>query len=126
VAVSSEFQSYVLEQLSGLGRVSARRMFGGVGLYHDDLFFAIIDDDTLYLKVDESNRSDYVSRGMKPFCPYPDKPEIQMSGYYTVPADVLEETTELALWARRSCQASLAAAARKRRKTPASKRSSRK
>lgn len=125
MAVSPEFQSYVIEQLAGLGPVSARRMFGGVGLYHDELFFALIDDDTLYLKVDDSNRDDYVSRGMRPFCPYPDKPEIQMGGYYAVPADVLEEATELALWARRSCQVSLAAAARKRKK-PAVSRTRRK
>ncbi len=120
MAVSPEFQSYVLEQLAGLGPVSARRMFGGVGLYHDSLFFALIDDDTLYLKVDESTRDDYVRRGMRPFCPFPDKPEHQMGGYYTVPADVLEEAGELALWARRSCQVSLAAEARKRRKPAAS------
>ena len=126
MAVSPEFQGYVLEQLAGLGKVSARRMFGGVGLYHDSLFFALIDDDTLYLKVDDSTRGDYVSRGMKAFCPYPDKPDYAMGGYYAVPADVLEEGEELARWARRACQVSLAAGARRRKpKKPKKKGSKR-
>lgn len=106
--VSNDFQRYVLEQLAELGGVDARRMFGGVGLYHDTLFFALIDDDGLYFKVGASNLAEYVARGMKPFCPFPDKPGYEM-GYYQVPADVLEEPSDLAAWARKSCDVALAA-----------------
>ena len=123
--VTPEYREFVLEQLGRVAPVTSRAMFGGVGIYSDGMIFGLMDDDTTYLKVDDGNRDDYVSRGMRPFCPYPDKPEIQMGGYYAVPADVLEEATELALWARRSCQVSLAAAARKRKK-PAVSRSRRK
>ena len=42
--VSDEFRDFVLEQLAPAGRVAARAMFGGVGLYLDGLFFALIDD----------------------------------------------------------------------------------
>jgi DNA transformation protein len=107
MAVSEGFQNYVLEQLGELGGVKPRRMFGGVGLYHDALFFALIDDDVLYFKVGASNREDYVARGMKAFCPFPDQPEYAM-GYYQVPADVLEEPSDLAAWARKSCDVALA------------------
>lgn len=109
MAVSNDYERYVLEQLVELGDVQTRRMFGGVGLYHDTLFFALIDDDVLYFKVDESSRVDYVARGMKPFCPYPNKPGYEMGGYYQVPADVLEEPSDLVAWARRSCDVALAA-----------------
>lgn len=108
MAVSNDFERYVLEQLAELGGVQTRRMFGGVGLYHDTLFFALIDDDVLYFKVGPSNREAYVARGMKPFCPFPDQPAYEM-GYYQVPAEVLEEPSDLAAWARGSCDVALAA-----------------
>jgi DNA transformation protein and related proteins len=110
MSVSQEYSQYVLEQLSGLGRVVPRRMFGGVGLYCDDLFFALISGDALYFKADDSNRADYVARGMRPFCPYRDQPERSMA-YYELPADALEDAEECVAWARRSLAVALAAAA---------------
>lgn len=108
MTVSDDFQRYVLDQLVELGGVQPRRMFGGIGLYHDTLFFALIDDDVLYFKVGTTNREAYVARGMKPFCPFPEQPTYEM-GYYEVPADVLEEPAELAAWARKSCEVALVA-----------------
>lgn len=67
-------------------------MFGGVGLYCDEFFFGLIARDTLYLKVDDSNREDYVRAGMKPFQPYPDRPGTMQ--YYDVPVGVLESAPE--------------------------------
>jgi DNA transformation protein and related proteins len=81
--------------------VTPRRMFGGVGLYHDERIFGLIARDTLYFKVNDSNRRDYVARGMDRFRPYADKPGWSMT-YYTVPADTLEDADECVLWARKS------------------------
>jgi DNA transformation protein len=83
-------------------------MFGGVGLYCRDLFFALIDENTLYFKVDDSNRADFIARGMGPFRPFPDKPGYAM-GYYQVPADVIEEAELLAEWAARALDVTAAA-----------------
>jgi DNA transformation protein len=99
MAVSDDFRDFVLEQLAPAGRVTPRAMFGGIGLYLDGLFFALIDDDTLYFKADEATRARYERAGSKPFCPYPDAPDKAM-GYWEVPADILEEPDELAAWAR--------------------------
>ena len=104
MAVTDEYLHYVLEQLAGLEHVTTRRMFGGVGLYHDARFFAIIAGDTLYFKVNDSNRRDYEARGADQFRPYPDRPQLSMS-YYAVPADTLEDADECVLWARRSVAA---------------------
>jgi len=104
MAVNDDYLQYVLEQLAGLGRVSARRMFGAVGLYHEDRFFAIIAGDTLYFKVNDTNRGDYEMRGMAQFRPYPDKPKVSMT-YYEVPADTLEDADECVAWARKSVSA---------------------
>jgi DNA transformation protein len=101
MSVGTAFLQYVLEQLARTGHVTSRRMFGAVGLYCDDRFFGLIDDDTLFFKVDDSTRADYVSRGMKPFSPYKNKPDVSMS-YFTVPADVLDDPEDLVQWARRS------------------------
>jgi DNA transformation protein and related proteins len=103
VAVSSDFLAYVLDQLAGLGGVESKRMFGGVGLYCDEFFFGLISKDVLYLRVDESNREDFASRGVAQFRPYEDKPHLSMN-YYEAPADVLEDARQLAEWARRSME----------------------
>ena len=130
MAVSSDYLDYVQDQLSGLGGVSSRRMFGGAGLYCDEFFFALIDDDTLYLRVNDANRADFTTRGMGQFRPYADRPELSMS-YYETPADVLEDAAALVAWARRSVAAAMAAvkpgakAAKPARTAPRVKRAAR-
>jgi DNA transformation protein len=99
--VTDDYLQYVLEQLSGLGGVTPRRLFGGVGLYREDRIFGLIFRDTLYFKVDDSTRSDYETRGMDRFRPYADKPLWSMT-YYTVPAEILEDADECTLWGRKS------------------------
>jgi len=99
--VSNDYVQYVLEQLARLGSVTSRRMFGGVGLYCEGLFFGLISDDTLYFKVNDANRPDYESRGMGAFRPFRDKPDVSMT-YYEVPADALEDGDELVAWARKA------------------------
>jgi DNA transformation protein len=110
---SKEYLQYVLEQLDSLRGVVSRRMFGGAGLYQDDVFFGLLFRDTLYFKVNDTNRPDYESRGMGRFQPYPDKPYLSFT-YYEVPIDILEDREELTSWARRSIAAALAIAAEKR------------
>src|SRR6266513_3336577 len=117
MAVSREYLDYVHDQLSGLGGVSSRRMFGGAGLYCDEFSFALIDNDTLYLRVNDDNRADYTSRGMGQFRPYADRPELSMS-YYETPADVLEDTAQLVSWARRSVAVAVLAGKRPARTAP--------
>jgi DNA transformation protein len=110
--VSEGFREYALEQLRRAVRVTDRRMFGGIGIYSRGRFFALIDDDTLFFKVDDSNRPDYVERGMGPFRPFKDQGP-SMS-YYEVPAEVLEDPEELRGWIRKSL-----AAASRAKKPPA-------
>jgi DNA transformation protein len=72
-------------------------MFGGVGIYSGDLFFALIADDTLYFKVDDSTRPDFVARGMGPFRPFGDDGGTMQ--YYQLPEDLLEDPDALRPWA---------------------------
>jgi len=100
LSVTDGFKSFVLAQLEELGDVTARSMFGGVGLYHRGVFFALIARDTLYLKVGDANRADYARVKAKPFQPYPDRAATMK--YYAVPVGVLESAAELAVWARKA------------------------
>jgi len=110
MAVSDDYLIYVLDQLASLGSVESRRMFGGAGIYCRGVMFALVADDVLYLKVDDSNRGDFEAAGMEPFRPFPDKGTVM--SYYEAPADVLESKSELADWAQKA----LRAAERKRKK----------
>jgi DNA transformation protein len=109
--VSESFRTFVLDQLGRVTpRIRARSMFGGVGIYSGELFFALLANDTLYLKVDDSNRPDFEAIGMGPFLPYGD--ERDKMQYYEVPADLLDDPDTLRTWADKS----IAVAARKKSK----------
>lgn len=95
--VSPSYRTFVLEQLGRVApAIRARSMFGGVGIYSDALFFALMDDDTLYFKVDDTNRPDYVAVGMGPFRPF--GPDGEVMQYYQVPEELLEDVETLELW----------------------------
>ena len=72
-------------------------MFGGIGLYCGEEFFALIDEGRLYFCTNESSRTRYEARGIKPFEYAPGK---VLRSYYEVPVDVLEDDVELCEWAR--------------------------
>ena len=120
-----EYLQYVLEQLAGLPGVRSNRMFSGAGLYQDEVFFGLLFGETLYFKVDDSNRRDYESRGMAQFRPYKDRPQVSFT-YYEVPPEVLEDRQELVAWARRAVEAAVAIQAAKAAKRTPRKRSKRK
>jgi DNA transformation protein and related proteins len=117
MSVSPSFRGFVLEQLGRvLPAVRARSMFGGVGIYSGDRFFALLDDDVLYFKVNESSRGEFEKRGMGPFRPA--GPDGEVMQYYEVPPDVLEDVEALRPWAAQAV--AVAAAARRRRSAPRS------
>ena len=102
MAVSDEFADYVIDQLAAWGQVSARKMFGGAGLYCDGVMFGLIADDVAYLKVDDSNREDFNKAGSSAFNPFPEKTKTYVMSYYEIPADVLEDRKLLGKWAERA------------------------
>jgi DNA transformation protein len=110
MAVSAEFREFVLEQLGRVEPVTARGMFGGVGIYSRGLFFALIAGESVYLKVDDTNRPDFEAAGMGPFRPFGD--ESSSMNYYELPAELLEEPDRLRPWVHKA----LDVARRKRRK----------
>jgi DNA transformation protein len=114
VSVSDDYIEFVIDQLLPLGDITVKRMFGGAGLYCDDLFFAIIENDTLRFKVDDTNRADFEALGMGPFRPYKDKKQVMQ--YYEVPIEVLEDKSSLSEWGEKALNVAKAAAAKKTKK----------
>jgi DNA transformation protein and related proteins len=113
VSVSAGFRGFVLEQLGRvLHNVRGRSMFGGVGIYSGDLFFALIDDDTVYFKVDDITRPEFERRKMDPFRPY--GPDGEVMQYYCVPGEVLEDAEALDDWVQRA----IAVAQRAKQRSP--------
>lgn len=104
MAVSSEFQDYVLEVLEPFGHVQAKRMFGGAGLYLDGTIFAILSADTLFFKVDDQNRPDFEAEDMPPFNPSKNGKR-PIRSYFECPPRLLEDTDDLCDWARKSWDA---------------------
>ena len=107
MAVSPGFTTFVVEQLDACGPITTKRMFGGIGIYSGDIFFALIDDDVLFLKVDDSTRPDFVREGCAPFRPYGDDRESK--NYYSVPVAVLEDADALTAWSRKAIAVAIAA-----------------
>jgi len=118
MAINESFRAFVLDQLSRVAtRVRSRSMFGGVGIYSGDLFFALIAGDTLYLKVDDSNRGDFESRGLGPFRPFGDDGETMQ--YYQLDEGILEDVNELRPWVDKSIDVARAKRATKTKRKPA-------
>lgn len=111
---SREFADYVIDLLRPFGPVRAKRMFGGFGLYLDDRMFALIADDTLYLKADDSNRAAYEARAMPPFSYVRNGKPVSLS-YHAVPPEALEDQEDLLALARLGLAAAIASPARRKR-----------
>jgi DNA transformation protein len=95
-------------------------MFGGVGIYSDGVFFAVLDNDTLFFKVDDHLARRYREMGMPPFAPIPGAKPMS---YYQVPPAVLEDPSELVRWANESIAA--AKAGPRKRQAPRPRRTGR-
>ena len=122
--MGDEFVSHCLELLAPLGAVRARRMFGGHGLYCDDLFFALTADERLYLKVDALTQPTFAAAGCEPFV-YDAKGRSTSMGYWSVPAEAMDSPALMQPWARQALAAALRARAAKPSAAPRKARAAR-
>ena len=99
--------------MAGFGAVTIRPMFSGAGVYHDGLMFALVDDEVLYLKVDESSRAAFEEENLPPFVYSKKDQKIDMS-YFRVPERCMDDADEMAKWCRVAYGVALKAAAKKK------------
>ena len=110
--VQQDFVDHVIELLQAVGPVSARRMFGGHGIFLDGLMFALIASNELYFKADEQSRSHFTELGLQPFT-YVSKGTEKALSYYQAPDEALESSAEMAQWGNLGFACALRAASRK-------------
>ena len=101
---------YLLELLAPLGRVSARRMFGGVGLFHGGMMFGLVARDELFLKVGDANRAAYEAAGEAPFTYETKHGTNTIGSYWRCPPELLDDAETFQAWAREALEAAAAAA----------------
>lgn len=110
--MSDDFVDYVIELLGPFGTVVSRRMFGGHGVYLDGLMFALVSEDTLYLKADEMNRIEFELAGCEIFS-YARKGKRATLGFFRAPEDAMESPELMLPWARTAYAAALRTNAKK-------------
>ena len=99
MTASIEFTEYVLEHLSQVGSFETGRFFGGVGISHGAIQFAVIMGNSLYFVVDEDSRKKYEQVGMQPFSYLTKKGRVQVRKYFELPEEVLTDPAQLRIWA---------------------------
>lgn len=120
MAVSQSFIEQAEELFRPFGAIRIKKMFGGAGVYCDDLFFAIMDDGAVWFKVDDESRGAFEARGLSPFTfEMKDGSSATMS-YYSAPDEIFDDEDELRHWTTLALDAARRAA--KFKKKPAKKK----
>ncbi len=117
----SEYIEHLEEVFEVFGPITVRRMFGGYGIYHNGLMFALVADDTLYLKADAENRGYFDDAGLGPF-EYNKSGKVVKLSYYQAPDEIMDDREQAADCARRSFEAAFRAQASRNRSKKRSKR----
>lgn len=102
----SEFVEYLREVFQQFGEVRAKRMFGGYGVYHDDLMFGLVADDVLYLKADDQSAKLFEDKALGPFEYVKNGKSMQMS-YYMAPEEIFDDPDVANVWAHHAYEAAL-------------------
>lgn len=89
---------YVKDLLAPFGDISIRKMFGGAGVYCDGAFFALLDDDEIYLKVDDVSRAEFEARGLERFRFEMKDGRVETMSYYNAPEEIFDDAGELKRW----------------------------
>ena len=114
MANTADFIAYLRELMRDAGvATTARAMFGGHGLYADGLFFAIVDDDVLYFRVDADNRAAFEALDCAPFEYMTKDGKHHAMSYLRAPDEALERPDAMRPWVRSSLGAAMRAAAKR-------------
>jgi DNA transformation protein len=117
MAVSPQYNAYIMEMLEPLEDASIRRMFGGAGVFCHGVMIALVTDERLYFKVDDGNRPDFEAEDCEQFNFTSKSGKRGVMSYYAAPDFLYDEPDEMVDWARKALDAALRANAAKNKKT---------
>lgn len=104
MAVSREYADWLQDLLRPLGHIRLRRMFGGYGIYADDVFFAVVLDEQLFIKVDAQTRPTFAAAGLEEWVYEKDGKPVHMN-YFRPPEDIYDDEDSLRHWGRLALEA---------------------
>lgn len=109
MAKRSDFVDHVVDTMRAFGRVESKPMFGGWGLYHDGVFFALVAEEALYFKADAENAPQFDAAGLVPFVYESKVGERIVMSYRQAPPEALEDPVAMEKWSRLGYAAALRA-----------------
>ena len=115
MVASDGFAEFLREQLTPLGHLTMRRMFGKTGVFCNGLMFGMVADDTLYVRVDDDNKSVFKEAESAPPLNYEKQGQTIDLAFWRVPERLLDEPDELVAWAKAAMAAAHRAATKRRR-----------
>jgi DNA transformation protein len=116
MAVSNAFIEEAKALFAPFGDIRVRKMFGGAGVYCDDLFFALLDDGAIYLKTDAETRATFEARGLSPFSYETKDGAVGVMAYYGAPEEIFDDDDERRVWTMLALDAARRAAKFKKKK----------
>jgi DNA transformation protein len=116
LSVSVSFKEFLIEQMAGFGPVTIRPMFGGAGVMRDGHMFALVDDEVLYLKADDTTKAAFVAENLSQFTYKSKVGKLMEMAYWRIPERCLDDPEEMAKWCRAAYSVALKAAAKKKAK----------
>jgi DNA transformation protein and related proteins len=118
MVASESFAEFLREQLAPLGRITMRRMFGKTGVFCDGVMFAMVTENTLYVRVDDQNRVTFKEAESFPPLNYAKRGSTIDLSFWRVPERLFDEPDELVMWARAALAAARRVAAKRAQTAP--------
>jgi DNA transformation protein len=119
----SEFVNFLHEVFESFGPIRSRKMFGGHGIYHQDLMFGLVADDELYLKTDAENIAEFEERELQPFEFKTKDGKVSQMSYLKAPEEIYDDPDQARYWADLGFAAALRNSAKKNRNKKLKKKS---
>ncbi len=102
----SQFVEHLSEVFRLFGPIRSRRMFGGYGVYHNELMIGLVADDTLYLKTDAVSAPHFSEAGCMQFEYEKNGITMKMS-YSSAPVEIFDDPEVARTWAVRAYEAAM-------------------
>jgi len=100
----SEFVKYLDVVFREFGTITSKKMFGGYGVYHQGIMFALVADDQLYLKTDNVNEKYFIEKSLAQF-EYQKGDKVVKMSYFLAPDDIMDDAEQAMIWGTRSFDA---------------------
>ena len=115
MVASDGFGEFLRDQLAPLGRITMRRMFGKTGVFCDGAMFAMVTENTLYVRVDDQNQATFKEAESSPPLNYAKQGRTIDLAFWRVPERLMDDPDELLTWARAALAAAHRVAAKRAR-----------